>query len=224
VIHYCTHAGCVDVDDHDKLVWDTTVVIPTHPARGAADDPHSLLGRAVASVLAGDVLPQTIAIAVDHEGRGAGWCRQQALDRALEAGTKWVSFLDSDDTWYPNHLAVHKGLLIDPDGVQQHEVAYSWFDGNDPFPMHRGRVWNPKEEHHTTMTITVDTDLIRRSGACFVQPDGPMHQEWSGEDWQMILALNKAGGRFIGTGEITWTYHVHAGNTSGLPTKGDAAA
>ena len=71
------------------------------------------------------------------------------------------------------------------------------------------------------MTLTVRTSLAKRAG--FLQPDGWAHPEWAGEDWAFILRLCEMGAKFVGTGEETWHYAVHGGNTSGLPTRGDAA-
>jgi hypothetical protein len=196
-------------------IFDTCVVIPTHPARGEAGDPTTLLGRAVASIGA-----QTVEIVADNVGAGAGPTRRLALARALGRNTEWVSFLDSDDTWYPNHLAMHAALVtVGYDGIGA-DVAYSWFDGNDPFPMHRGRRFDPAEPHHLTMTLTVRAELAAQ--VLDSQDIEPMHPEWSGEDWAFILALRDLGARFCGTGEVTWTYHVHGGNTSGFPDRGDA--
>jgi hypothetical protein len=196
-----------------------TVVIPTHPARGAALDARTLLGQAVASVRAQTLQPAGgISIACDLNGDGAAATRQRALD---EVDTEFVSFLDSDDTWYPHHLGRHWQLLTAGTGDKRlsayADVAYSWFDGNDPFPMHRGRVFDPADPHHLTMTLTVRTALAKRVGFL----GDPLHPDWSGEDWRMILGLRDLGARFVGTGEVTWTYRVHGANTSGHPTRGD---
>jgi hypothetical protein len=201
--------------------FDCAVVIPTHPGRGESHDRGTLLGRAVQSVLDQQLLPKWIVIAHDLGPYGAESTRQAGLDAAAQLGTEWVSFLDSDDTWYPQHLRAHRDLL-DHGGPNYEggDVAYSWFDGNDPFPAHRGRVYDPTEPHHLTMTLTVRTSLAVQAG--FVLPDGPLHQEWSGEDWMFQLRLRDLRARFVGTGEVTWTYQVHEGNTSGLPTRGDA--
>lgn len=197
----------------------TTACIATHPARGHTSDPTTLLGRAVASVHAQTVAPAGgLSIACDLNGDGAAVTRQRALD---EVETPWVSFIDSDDTWYPHHLETHWRLLQESGA----DVAYSWFDGNQPFGpqgelTHRGLKFDPEHPHHITMTLTVRTDLAKAAG--FLQPEGWMHPEWSGEDWSFVLRLCALGARFIGTGEVTWTYQVsHGTNTSGLPYRGD---
>ncbi len=188
------------------------VIIPTHPARGYTANPHTLLGRAFASVQAQTVQPFEVIIACDLNGDGAGPTRQRALN---EAGSEFVSFLDSDDWWYPNHLETHWRLLRESGA----DVAYSWFGGNRPFPesTHRGKVFDPAAPHHITMTLTVRTSLAKAAGFGVK----PLHMEWAGEDWIFIVRLCEMGARFVGTAEETWHYAVHGANTSGLPNRGD---
>lgn len=187
---------------------DTTVAIPTIPPRAGNG---GLLKHAVYSVRTQEAEPAGgISCVLDAWKQGAAVTRQRALDGVR---TKWVSFLDDDDYFYPQHLRVQVGLLEDSGA----DFAYSWFDGNNPFPMHRGRAMDPENPHHTTMTVTVRTELAKEAG--FLQPDGPMHEEWAGEDWQFELRCLKLGGKFVGTGEATWFYRAHGGNTSGLTTR-----
>jgi hypothetical protein len=201
-------------------VFDTCVAIPTHPARGTVDDPRTLLGRAAASVKAQSMQPRGLVIVMDEVRGGAGRTRQLALEEALQTGSMFVSFLDSDDTWYPHHLETHHRLLCGESGAEDlGDVAYSWFDGNGVFPEHRGRAWNPAEPHHTTMTITVRAALAEQVGFAADHPEGWILAQ---EDWRFILGLNELGARFVGTGETTWTYSVHGRNTSGMATQGDA--
>lgn len=207
-------------------VFDTTVVIPAHPARVRS----GLLLRALDSVLHQTVPPAAISLVVDDHGRGAAGTRQRALDRVphkQEGGTEFVSFLDSDDMWYPNHLETHRRLLCGASGMEDlGDVAYSWFDGNgiaqEWEKTHRGKAWDPRPDkgHHITMTITARTAYAK--GSSFLGPE--MHPDWTGEDWRFILGLNELGARFVGTGEITWHYAVHGGNTSGSPLRGDAVS
>lgn len=212
----------------DFDTFDTCVVIPTHPARGDACDPATLLGQAVASIEAQTVIPRCIEIVTDNVGAGAGETRKLALAKALARGTQWVSFLDSDDMWYPNHLQMHRHLVeVGEDGTGA-DVAYSWFDGNQIGHgelsweiTHRGRRFDPKDPHHLTMTLTVRAELAAQ--VLDTQSIEPMHEEWTGEDWALILALRDLGARFCGTGKVTWHYRLHGGNTSGFPTRGDAA-
>lgn len=199
--------------DPARLVAPICVVIPTHPARGSVLDTGSLLGRAVASVRAQTLQPAAIVIVCDLNGDGAAITRQRALD---EVETPYVSFLDSDDWLYPNHLAVHWALLQE----NYADVAYSWWSGNRPFSesTHRGIPFNNATPHHVTMTLTMRTELAKRVG--FVTE--PMHPEWAGEDWKMITGLAAIGAKFVGTAEETWHYAIHGGNSSGLAGRGDA--
>jgi hypothetical protein len=184
------------------------VVVPTIPPRR-----DTLLQRALDSVTTQTLLPACVVVVTDAEKKGAADTRQKALEAAVATGAEWVSFLDDDDTMYPHHLETHHRLLTESSA----DVAYSWFDGNDPFPAHRGRQFDPADPHHITMTITVRATLAAKAG--FLQPDGPMHHEWAGEDWQFILRLVDLGATFIGTGDVTWTYQVHGANTSGLTSR-----
>lgn len=188
-----------------------TVAIPTHKAR------ESLFREAVNSVF-DQTLPPIggISVACDTDLEGAAPTRQRALNAV---DTEYVAFLDSDDYFYPNHLEVLYNLII----VTNSDYAYSWFDGNNPFPKHRGRQFDPKNPHQTTMTVLVKTELAKSVG--FVTPrteekfpDGNR----MGEDWRFTLGCRDLGAKFIGTDQITWHYRVHSGNTSGLPGRGDA--
>lgn len=207
--------------DEGRPMAPITVVIPTHPARGSTTDPNTLLGRAVASVYAQTLQPQGgVSIACDLDGRGAGPTRQLALDGVGEGfgDEGFVSFLDSDDFWYPHHLETHWRLLQESGA----DVAYSWWGGNRPFPesTHRGLAFDPAHPHHITMTLTVRTALAKAAGFT----SQPLDPEWAGEDWIFILRLCELGARFVGTGEETWHYAVHGGNTSGHPWRGDGPA
>lgn len=187
---------------------DVTVAIPTIPPRAV---PGGLLYHAIGSVSEQTVQPRGgISCPLDVWKQGAAINRQRALDAVR---TKWVSFLDDDDYFYPNHIATHMELL----DAHNADFAYSWFDGNNPFPGHRGKQMNPEAPHHTTMTVTVRTELAREAG--FLQPDGPLHVEWSGEDWQFELRCLALGAKFIGTGDVTWHYRLHSHNTSGLTSR-----
>jgi glycosyltransferase involved in cell wall biosynthesis len=184
---------------------DITVVTPTIPPRVC----NGMLAASNTSVREQTLLPRGgISVALDVDKVGAALTRQRALDSVR---TEWVAFLDDDDWLYPSHLEVLYNLVTSHDA----DYAYSWFDGNDPFPMHRGRQMDPIQPHHTTMTVLVRTDLAMDVGFAN-HPDAP--PAWSGEDWAFTLGCIARGARFIGTDEVTWHYNVHGGNTSGLAT------
>jgi hypothetical protein len=182
-----------------------TAVIPTIPVPGR----EILLREALQSVLTQTEHVAAIALVVDWGHEGAAQTRQRGLDMV---DTEWVSFLDDDDLWHAHHVATHMRLL----GETGADVAYSWFDGNNPFPMHRGRPFDPENPHHLTTTLTVRTGLARQAGFLGNEPN---EVGWVGEDWHFILRLCDLGARFVGTGDVTWTYRLHGGNTSGLPSR-----
>jgi glycosyltransferase involved in cell wall biosynthesis len=182
---------------------DITVVIPTIPPR------QDMLARAVASAVNQTLTPDALSVAVDTEHGGAAVVRQRAL-RTVD--TVWVAFLDDDDWFFPQHLRTLMSIARDADA----DYAYSWFDGNDPFPQHRGRQMDPANPHHTTMTILVKTELAKIVGFAN-HPDANV--VWTGEDWLFTQKCIEAGAKFIGTDQVTWFYNVHSGNTSGLGSR-----
>lgn len=187
-----------------KQTVDVTVAIAAIPPRV-----DNLLLEAVNSVHAQTVmLHGGISVSLDVNREGAARTRQRALDAVQ---TEWVAFLDDDDFWYPHHVETLLKLQHDTGA----DFMYSWFDGNNPFPMHRGRTFDPAEPHHTTMNVMVRTKIAKEAG--FLMPDGPLHQDWMGEDWMFILRCMSAGAKFAGTGEVTWHYRTHGHHTSGLP-------
>lgn len=191
-----------------------TVCIPAIPPRVG----NGMLNRAVASVKAQTVQPAGISCVLDVGREGAAVTRQRALHAAT---TPWVAYLDDDDSWYPHHLETLWNLAQEKGAW----YVWSWFDGNNPFPGHRGKQFtNLDEPHHTTMGIMVDRNLSLEAGF-MPHPEAP--PGWAGEDWwhqlQCIRIVREELGdevaltKFAGTPEVTWTYHVHGTHTSGRP-------
>jgi glycosyltransferase involved in cell wall biosynthesis len=198
---------------------DITVVIPTIPPR-VGDE--GLLMHAVHSVKRQTLTPAGgISCALDVGREGAAVTRQRALDAVR---TEWVAFLDDDDIWYPHHLET-LWQLAKRTGAS---YVWSWFDGNNPFPMHRGRQMNVDNPHHTTMNVMVRTELARAAG--FINHP-QQNDAWPGEDWNFTLRcidilrarhhgdVAATNAEFAGSPDITWHYRVHRGNTSGLPSR-----
>lgn len=188
-----------------KRTVDVTAAIAAIPPRV-----NGLLIEAVNSIHVQTVmLAGGISVALDVNREGAARTRQRALDAVQ---TKWVSFLDDDDFLYERHIETHVQMLIENNA----DFAYSWFDGNNPFPMHRGRQMDSNEPHHTTMTVTVRTELAKEVGFLNHKDENSV---WPGEDWRFILECLALGAKFIGSADVTWHYRIHVGNTSGLPTR-----
>jgi hypothetical protein len=185
-----------------------TVAIPTHPARIAS----GMLGRAVGSVWAQTLPAAALSVAVDLHRAGAAVTRQRALDAV---GTEWTQFLDSDDELLPQHLQRLFGCAVETGA----DFVFSWFEpvgGGDPLG-HFGLPFDPLHPHHTTMTVLVRTEVAQSVGFTPAAPGDP----FGNEDWRFICGVAGSGARMVHLAERTWRYHMHGGNCSGMPGRGD---
>lgn len=174
------------------------VVIATIPPR------LDFLDRAVNSVLAQTFKPRNIIVVHDDDRIGAARTRNLALNHC--ENPDYIAYLDDDDYFYPNHLKTHLSLKAD--------FTYSWFDGNNPFPQHRGRPFDKEDPHHTTMTVMVSRKLHHLR----FRTDHPEGWTLPQEDWRYIKDCCAVPDvTFKGTPEITWHYSNHGKNTCGRP-------
>jgi hypothetical protein len=202
---------------------DICVVTPAHPARLR----NGLLDRALRSVAMQTSPPAAMSVVVDLKREGAAPTRQRAL---MLAKTKWVAFLDSDDVFKERHLELLSKYVVE----HNVDMAYSWFeivDGqgrirpHDQFgdgifpPGHYRNPFDPENPIETTITTLVRTELAQEVGMVALDR-GEMN---SGEDRRFTLGVLAAGGKIGHLVRTTWLYGHHGANTSGLPTKGDAA-
>lgn len=192
-----------------------TVVVPFHPAR----ERNGMLERAAASVRA-QTVPVELLLARDVYAKGAALTRQCGL---AMVETEWTAFLDSDDEMDPDHI---EQLLACAQETGA-DYVYPWFrvvGGSDPFPMFFGRPWDDAAPHQTTITILVRTGLARRVGFTAVSDDAQTAPDGNrgGEDWHFTLGCVAAGARIVHLPRVSWTWHHHTRNTSGLPDRGDA--
>lgn len=186
-----------------------TVCIPSIPTRS-----HLLAARAIPSVLAQTHAPTEIAVHIDHERHGAWENRNRTIAMAT---SEWVAFLDDDDELLPEHLATLLGVANDTGA----DVTWGWFEvvnGQDPFPQHRGRQWDINDPHIFPITTLVRRSLILDAQASFA-PDPDRTGNWGTQDYPFWAALHAAGGTFHGVPDITWRWHHHGKNTSGLPSR-----
>lgn len=202
----------------DAYLWagpsrlaDVTVIIPT--IRGRA----KMLQEAVESVQAQTVQARRCIIVEDEHGEGPAVVRNRGLE---DAETEWVAFLDDDDLLLPGHLAT----LLTAAESSGADVIWPWFrvdGGTDPFPMHRGRQWDPEDPHQIPITVLIRTAALRAVGGFRTVTDGPTDKDGNraGEDFDLWLRLSAAGYRFHHVNEVTWTWRHHRGNTSGLPSR-----
>lgn len=201
-----------------------SVVIPAHPARVRS----GMLDRAVQSATAQTLMPRSVICEMDQERKGAPAVRTAGL---MKATTRWVAFLDSDDLFLPNHLETLWTVARESGA----DYVFSWFDpvkyrngrqvGRWVDPLgHFGKEFDPAQPHQTTITILVRTELAQSIGfrpvpAAQVPPPGG---DVSGEDWYFTTEAIKAGAKIVHIPQRTWQWVLHEGNTSGLPTRGDA--
>ena len=185
-------------------------VTPSIPPRAAR------LKRALDSIVNQTRKVDQISVYIDHEGRGAGWTRHQAL---LAARTEWVAFLDDDDMWMPHHIA----HCLDHAEKTGADLVFPWFTVNggvDPFPQHFGKVWDPENPTHTTITTLVRTEAaLAVGGFDDGAPDGWEDGNVAGEDWRFILRLRDAGYSISHLPERLWVWNHHSQNLSGRSWK-----
>jgi len=185
-----------------------SVVIPSIPTRG------HLLDRALASVRAQTLLPEDVIVTFDDDRQGAAATRQRGLERVV---TPWVAFLDDDDEFLPGHLAALHAAASDGGA----DVLYPWFEvvgGTDPLRLNgRTPLGQPfdgaalAEHNYIPITVLARAEAVRTAGG-FSGLD-------TQEDHGLWLRLLAAGARFQHVPAVTWRWHHHAANTSGLPTR-----
>jgi hypothetical protein len=199
-----------------------TVCIPTIAPR------RHLLERALFSVLTSIAHVRTTCtyIVVEDTGKqGAAATRQDALKQAR---TKWVAFLDDDDEMDFRHLKVlwETALEWQADYVwSRFRIGYP--DGTrmpGPAPLGQGTFeqWNDEQPAQTTVTTFVRRELALDVGGFLQQPlsaEDTIDGQRAGEDWLFTLACREAGATFRHAPEVTWTWHHHQSNTSGLPSR-----
>lgn len=186
---------------------DITVAIPSHPARS-----NGLLQRALTSVLCQTWTPAGISLAIDTLREGAPATRQRALDGVT---TPWVAFLDSDDAFDPDHLE-SLAACANETGA---DYVYSYWHTAPDVLGHFGKPFDPANPTETTITILVRTELAKEVGFKAM----PDRYENTGEDFQLVLGCVALGAKIVHLPKRTWLWNHHSGNTSGMPTKGDAA-
>ena len=205
-----TMAECLELYDKSKpLAPGVTVCIPYHTARLH----NGMLTRALNSVAAQTQVPEVVRLLHDAEGKGAGWARRTLLSLV---DTEWITWLDSDDEWLPEHLEKLMAVAVATDSA----FVYSWFHGNDPLG-HFGLPFNPCTPHHCTMGFLARTDISQEVSF----PDSAQGG-FSNEDWAHITGFAniccERGLKMTHLAEKTWIYHQQGQNTSGQPGQGDA--
>lgn len=210
-----------------------TVVIPTIRPR------HALLRRALASVEGQTLRPSAVVVVEDVDREGAATTRHRGL---MMSQTRFTAFLDDDDEFLPAHLetlhtaAVEHGagyvwsrfrLTYPNPNFKEHGNATERFQyprpPEDPYPLGAGtfQQWSDEQPAQTTVTTLVDTVHAKDCGGFLPDID---KREWqingqrAGEDWDFTLRMRAAGVVFRHAPHVTWNWHHHGRNTSGLPS------
>jgi glycosyltransferase involved in cell wall biosynthesis len=173
-----------------------------------------LHSQAIPSVITQKYPVSEIAIAIDHEKKGAWETRNNVIKMA---NSEWIAFLDDDDEFLPHHIET----LMNAAHEQKADVVWGWFDvinGSDPFPESRGVQWNPDSSLIFPITCLVRRSLILDADAKF-EADKPDWGSWFHQDLPFWKAIYDAGGKFLAIPDITWNWHHHGKNTSGLPSR-----
>jgi glycosyltransferase involved in cell wall biosynthesis len=197
----------------EQTFGDVTIIIPhiSTPTREA------MLARAVNSIKRQTVQPREVFVMHDTEHEGASILRNRML---TEVQTKWVAFLDDDDELLPSHLAT----LLNYARNDDYDVLYPGCRVYDhrgleiPRRMEWGRFLQPFDAEllrltsYIPVTSLVRTELAQRSE--FKPPQNSIY-----DDWGFYLKLLDMGARFKHVPQITWNWHHHGHNSSGLASR-----
>lgn len=170
-----------------------------------------LLLRAIASVSAQTLQPDSIVISIDTERQGAAYCRQRGFE---QVNTPLVAWLDDDDEFKPQHLERLRATMVEQDV----DLVYGWYDvinGGDPLTI-EGRPWAADNMGLFPVTYLVKSECVRDAGGwapAGYEPEAPSH---GGEDWQLQCRMRDNGVVMYHLNERTWHW-IHGANTSGLP-------
>lgn len=187
---------------------DVTVVIPTIPSRSR------MLARAVTSVAKQTHPATATVITTDHTAAGAWANRNLGL---LHVRTPWIAFLDDDDELLPHHLAT----LLELAEATETGVVWGWFEvigGTDPIPQLRGKPYDLDDPHTVPITYLARTEVlleaVRDVGG--FQPDPRGSGAFDVQDFPVFYRMAELAGTAC-TDTVTWLWHHHGRNTSGLP-------
>ena len=204
-----------------------TICIPSIKSRREV-----LTERAVPSVEAQEVQPGVEVrpvVEVDPDRSGAWVTRNAAVRSALELGPDWVGFLDDDDELLSHHVDHLLNVAAEHDAA----MVWGWYriirlgelteiGEYDPCPA-RGVQYDRNCPHAVPITFLVRADVLAEamelSGG--FQSDLPDWGSWDFQDLPVVNAIyDVSGGALRADPRVTWYWHHHGDNTSGLPTRG----
>lgn len=187
---YAKHQAWLDSLSLVPKIKKIAVITPTLASRSI------LLDECKASVKEqtwyGEILH---AVGEDLTGVGAATMRNNIV-RNLDPSFEWLAFLDDDDKFHPNHLA----MLVE--ASTNADIVYSDCEAEGFV-----KTWQTRDFDYTAVKesnyIPV-TCLMRRS--IFEKIGGFDLKHYPGEDQWTFLNAALAGARFKYVPQVTWTY------------------
>jgi hypothetical protein len=188
------------------IIPSITVCIATIPPR------REKLRRALSSVTAQQLLPTAVVVEYDHLHEGAPATKNRALAKVT---TEYVAFLDDDDAFRADHLAV----LYASARATGADVTYGWYQvigGTDPRPERFGV---PFDEELLRVNSYIHTAPLVRT-KMFQAAGGFQYRHGNKlDDWGAWLGMLDQGAKFVHVPEKTYLWSHDGGNTSGDPTR-----
>jgi glycosyltransferase involved in cell wall biosynthesis len=129
---------------------------------------------------------------------------------ALMATADLIAFIDHDDEWHPDKLAVQLGLVAANPEAAFWSTAFDWVFGDQTFPSdgapptYLGLLSN--------QTVLLSSVLLRRSDYFEVGGHNPLLTHM--EDQDLLLRLAMEGRQVVASAERLVRYNVHGSNAS----------
>ncbi len=137
-----------------------------------------------------------ISYIFNHQNRGSGYSKNKGLKHSTG---KYVTFLDSDDRYFPKHLSIRKKILTDNPGIDLLHGGVKII-GNPYVP----DIENPGKLIHLDNCIIGGTLFVKREAALRIGGFADMR---FGEDYDFYQRAIKNNLRILKTQEKTYVYH-----------------
>lgn len=131
-----------------------------------------------------------------HENHGSGYSKNEGLKNS---SGQYITFLDSDDEYIPEHLVSRKNILLENPSL---DLLFGGVKiiGNPFVP----DIENPGKQIHLDNCIIGGTLFIKRESA--IKIDGFANMRF-GEDYEFYQRAIKNNFRIMKTDEQTYVYH-----------------